>query len=115
MTFAQPSVVAADEDIRLTSCALEPIHLPGAIQPHGALLVVDPESLEIIQVSENTADVLGVDAPLLLGTALGDLIGAEVQAQLQRKLAAGIGSGSNPLSAHVRGRDFDLIVRRSGD
>ena len=26
----------------LAVCEHEPIHIPGAIQPHGALLVVDP-------------------------------------------------------------------------
>jgi two-component system, chemotaxis family, sensor kinase Cph1 len=28
----------------LTDCDREPIHVPGAIQPHGVLLVVDPAS-----------------------------------------------------------------------
>ena len=26
----------------LDACAREPIHIPGSIQPHGVLLVVDP-------------------------------------------------------------------------
>jgi two-component system, chemotaxis family, sensor kinase Cph1 len=40
-------------------CAREPIHIPGSIQPHGALLVLDRNSLEIIQVSANAAAYFG--------------------------------------------------------
>lgn len=32
----------------LSSCDREPIHSPGAIQPHGLLLVVDPDTLTIV-------------------------------------------------------------------
>jgi light-regulated signal transduction histidine kinase (bacteriophytochrome) len=106
MTIAQPSVVAADEDIRLTSCALEPIHRPGAIQPHGALLVVDPESLEIIQASENTADVLGVIAAQLLGTSIDALVGSAFAAT-KGVLAQGVvlgPSAARPLDDHYRRR-----------
>ncbi|RYF03339.1 MAG: hypothetical protein EOO40_12340, partial [Deltaproteobacteria bacterium] len=32
-------------------CAAEPIHAPDAVQPHGVLLVVDPASQKVLQVS----------------------------------------------------------------
>ena len=115
MTTVRPLVAAVDEDSRLAECAQEPIHLPGAIQPHGALLVVDPESLEIIQASENTADVLGVIAPQLLGTGIGALVGANLQATLRAALATATGPGCNPLAARVNGGDFDVIVHRADD
>ena len=41
MTRAQ-ELLTADEQERLEECAREPIHAPGAIQPHGALLIIDP-------------------------------------------------------------------------
>ena len=31
----------------LSRCAREPIHTPGAIQPYGVLLVVEPQSLQV--------------------------------------------------------------------
>ena len=31
--------------VDLTNCEDEPIHIPGAIQPHGLLLAVDPDTL----------------------------------------------------------------------
>ncbi len=38
---AQPFVVD------LTNCDREPIHIPGSVQPHGALLAVDPKTLRV--------------------------------------------------------------------
>jgi len=29
--------------VDLTNCDREPIHIPGSIQPHGAMLVIDPD------------------------------------------------------------------------
>jgi len=41
-----PSAESA-HDTALSSCAREPIHTPGAIQPYGVLLVVEPQSLQV--------------------------------------------------------------------
>lgn len=38
----------------LTACEREPIHVPGAIEPHGALFVVDKSDLKVLQTSANT-------------------------------------------------------------
>ncbi|MDH2327975.1 histidine kinase dimerization/phosphoacceptor domain -containing protein [Cereibacter sp. SYSU M97828] len=35
-------------EVELTLCDKEPIHIPGSIQPHGALLVADPATLRVI-------------------------------------------------------------------
>ena len=35
-------------DADLEACAHEPIHIPGAIQPFGVLLTLDPESLAVL-------------------------------------------------------------------
>lgn len=45
----------------IAACATEPIHIPGAIQPHGHLFVVDRETFEIIQASEAAWALVGVD------------------------------------------------------
>ncbi len=41
---------------KLDSCGAEPIHIPGAIQQHGALLVLSARSLSIVQASDNLTD-----------------------------------------------------------
>ena len=47
------------QSIDLTNCEREPIHIPGAIQPHGVLLVIDPVSEKILQVAGDTDSLLG--------------------------------------------------------
>jgi len=52
------------DPVDMDACAREPIHIPGSIQPFGALLVIDPATGCIVQASETAAAVLGVDDPL---------------------------------------------------
>ena len=54
----------------LNNCDREPIHLSGKIQSLGALLVIDPKSLEIIGASENAAAFLGFTGDSLLNVPL---------------------------------------------
>lgn len=44
----------------LDACAAEPIRIPGGVQPHGALAVVDLASGDILQKSANLAAILGL-------------------------------------------------------
>ena len=53
--------------IDLTNCDREPILIPGLIQPHGVMLVLKEPTLEIIQVSNNTSELLGQQTQELLG------------------------------------------------
>lgn len=66
----------------LTTCAREPIHVPGSIQPHGVLLVLREDDLTLIQVSENIEQWLGVPAAEALGRSLAELVGSENAARL---------------------------------
>ncbi len=49
-----------ETDVDLDACAREPIRIPGGIQPHGALMVVDPDRLDMLQASENLQDFTGL-------------------------------------------------------
>ena len=49
----KPADPATTADIDLEACAREPIHIPGAIQPHGCLLAFDPGSRIVRQASAN--------------------------------------------------------------
>jgi light-regulated signal transduction histidine kinase (bacteriophytochrome) len=44
--------------VDLTNCALEPIHIPGSIQPHGALVAFTLDGIAATQ-SENAPELLG--------------------------------------------------------
>ena len=65
------------------SCASEPIHVPGSIQPHGLLLLFDAESGELAHWAGDFDGFLGIEpragqvAAQLFGTPLAALVGPE--------------------------------------
>ncbi|MEH1886954.1 ATP-binding protein [Nostoc sp.] len=104
-----------DETIDLKNCDREPIHIPNLIQPHGVLLVLQDPTLEIIQVSSNTQEVIGRQPEKLLGKPLSDLLDAKQIKLIQQCLAEDFES-INPLSLSIKCLNksihFDGIVHR---
>ena len=109
---AEPDVTTDTAlDKALTDCDREPIHIPGAIQPHGFLLVLE-EGGRIIQGAGDierltgAADWLGAD----LAALLGDEIGAAAAGDDRPQGLTWLG--------RWRGRDSawrDVTTHRSGD
>lgn len=77
--------------INLTNCDREPIHIPGSIQPHGAMLVLDEEGL-ISFVSENISQYLGQTNRDYQGAELADVVGGSVAHDIANAVARA-GSG----------------------
>lgn len=98
---------------RLAECVLEPIRIPGAVQPHGVLLALDPATLTILQVSANASEIIGADPMALLGRNLRELIPDRAVAELHDILDPATAT-ANPGSAEILGLDFDLIVHSTG-
>ncbi|QRK08795.1 GAF domain-containing protein [Archangium violaceum] len=100
----------------LTNCDREPIHIPGAIQPHGVLLVLKEPALEIRQVSENVQALLGVPAQELLGRTLEVLLPATQVESVRASLLLERLEDRNPLKLSIRGgsgeRTFNGIAHR---
>src|SRR5919112_6838662 len=95
-----------DEDA-LQRCADEPIAVPGAVQPHGALLAVTEPDLAVVIASANAADVLGT-AP----ASLADVLGPDDLDRLCAGLAGHLPE-VNPLRVAVAGAEVDLVVHRA--
>ncbi len=72
----------------LSQCDVEPIHIPGSIQPHGVLLALNGPELRITQVSSTSLTLLGVAPAVLLdrklATALGPALADAVREALTR-------------------------------
>ncbi len=100
---AQPSQIAD-----LTNCDKEPIHVPGAIQPHGVLLVLREPALTICQVSENAQSLLGVPVQSLLGSPLEALLPAAQAERVRAILLAERLQDQNPLKLTTRGNGAEL-------
>lgn len=102
--------------VDLTNCDREPIHIPGAIQPHGVLLALSEPDLTVVQCSANTAQLLGRHPQELLGEPLNALLG-EAQVAYLRETLAGEQVDENPLytlTLALNGAEprFDVIAHR---
>lgn len=65
-----PEVISSEP----IECDREPIHIPGHIQPHGVLLVLQEPDLKILQLSQNINEFFGLCAETLLDKPLGCLL-----------------------------------------
>src|ERR687893_338646 len=98
-----------------TECEREPIHVPGAIQPHGVLLNLRESDLVITQVSVNALDVLGVDAYNLLQQPLTQFIDDECIDPLREAVSLKDVAVANPVRVELRNDQrpsFDGVLHR---
>jgi light-regulated signal transduction histidine kinase (bacteriophytochrome) len=79
-------VMVTSKTVDLTNCDREQIQFAGAIQPHGALLVMEEPELRILQASRNALDLLGIPAETLVGGNLRSLFSEEQAAALRGHL-----------------------------
>ncbi len=99
--------------VDLSECDREPIHVPGAIQPQGVLLAVSPEDQTVVQLSDNTPQVLGVSPQELLGQRLETLFDPGCLDVLREALVQRSFKQHSPLPLRFRGLDFDCILHMS--
>ena len=113
MADGEPVARAVDP----TECEREPIHVPGAIQPHGVLLNLRESDLAIAQVSVNALDVLGLDAQNLLQQPLMQFVDDECTKHLREALGLRNVAVVNPVRVEFRDTQragFDGVVHRHG-
>lgn len=104
MTYA--STAPAD----LEACAREPIRVPGSIQPHGVLLLVEEKDLRIVGASENCGAVLGRPPAALRDHPLADY--AEIPG-LRAALDSGLTPLPSPLPCAIGQQRFEAILHRN--
>ena len=63
-------ILRSTPTVDLSQCDREPIHIPGCIQPHGALLDIDLSTQQIRRVSQNVTSFLGGSPETWLGSSL---------------------------------------------
>ena len=96
----------------LDGCASEPIHIPGAIQPHGVLLSLAEPKLEILQASASALEFLGVAASELVGRQLGQLLSDKDARALQGAITHEDPAKVSPLPLTLNQRTFDTLLHR---
>ncbi|WP_434579490.1 GAF domain-containing protein [Pseudomonas sp. Z5-35] len=96
----------------LANCADEPIRFPGAIQPHGVLLMLSEPDFVIRQVSANAELLMGHAPHGLLGQTLGTLFGQEQAAILLDACRTDAETDNAPLEVVVNQQRFDALIHR---
>jgi len=99
--------------VNLTNCELEPIHIPGSIQPHGFLLGIKQDSLLIDYCSANTAQYLTLFHTELLGKGFDTVFGEEPKQQLLDYINSSRMLSSFLLPLTLAGVDFLCTVHKS--
>ncbi|MEQ8536377.1 MAG: ATP-binding protein [Coleofasciculus sp. D1-CHI-01] len=106
------------KNVTLNNCDKEQIHIPSSIQPHGVLLVLKEPHLDILQVSQNTEQLLGVSPEHLVEQPLSNILGLE-QTNSITDCLTGDFEQVNPLPITLtqdnQPQQFNGIVHRSPD
>ncbi|HYO57857.1 ATP-binding protein [Archangium sp.] len=97
--------------VDLSQCEREPIHLLGAIQPHGVLLAFTEPELRLEVVSANTEVLLGRSPEALVGRPLAEVLSSASLMALTQLLARPATDGFARIEA--AGRFFIGLVHRS--
>lgn len=116
--MSQPEPVVRFGEADLSTCDREPIHIPGSIQPHGALLALDAQTLRVTCASANAAEILGVAPELLIGTHLHDTFenaGVAMDRAIDRQDPNKPIHFTQRLTPELGGRAFTAVAFRSAE
>jgi light-regulated signal transduction histidine kinase (bacteriophytochrome) len=102
--------------ITLSNCEDEPIRIPGSVQQHGFLLLLDKREKHVVAASENAEEFLALPLKLVLGALVDTILEREVLAALR----AGTRSdqaGSLTFLGSFKMRDelYSVVTHRIGD
>ena len=83
--MSEPAIRFGEADLK--TCDREPIHIPGSIQPHGVLLVIDRERLAVEQAAGDTQALLGTAIEAVVGLSVGGIFDADTESFVRSKLS----------------------------
>lgn len=95
-----------------TECDKYNFETPGKIQSHGAMLVLQENSLTVVQLSQNTARITGVDPQQMINQPLVSFLDPASADALQKAVRSTNLSMVNPVRLNFRGLSCDGILLR---
>ncbi len=93
-------------------CGSIPLHLTNLVQPYGVLLVLDKDTYEIIQASDNTSGVFGKHVSEIVNSPLSTFINPEGLGLLTDKLRDDLTSRI-PALWTINGKQFVVLIHRT--
>lgn len=96
------------------NCEDEPIRIPGSIQRHGFLLLLDARDENVVAASQNVEEFLEVPMELILGTRVETILPREVLGTLRALTKSTDDKGPITYlgSFQMRGRFFSVVTHR---
>jgi light-regulated signal transduction histidine kinase (bacteriophytochrome)/CheY-like chemotaxis protein len=103
--------------IDLSTCDLEPIHVPGSIQPHGAVMVIDAASNRVAFASANIGEYLKQPPESMIGKPLSEIIGGDLAHQIGNAAAkSGYGRVAGViLNAQLQNVRADISIHKHAE
>jgi light-regulated signal transduction histidine kinase (bacteriophytochrome) len=103
-----------DERLPIQNCEDEPIRVPGSIQRHGFLLLLDEKDEGVVAASENAAEFLGLPLKLILGGTVEAMLPREILAALRAPALSDAVSGLFTFlgSFTLRGELYSVVAHR---
>jgi light-regulated signal transduction histidine kinase (bacteriophytochrome)/CheY-like chemotaxis protein len=106
-----------NEQVNLSNCDREPIHIPGSVQPFGFLLALLPD-FSVGMASENAGDFLGLELPDILQRPIGEIFSEAAVKAIRSRVDYLSGADAVERIFGLTIRDdkapFDLAVHFSG-
>lgn len=98
-----------------TECDRYNFETPGKIQSHGAMLVLQEPSMVILQLSQNTDNILGINHREMVNQPITDFLDQKSATRFSKALKSTDFSMVNPVSLSFRGKACDVVLLRSDD
>ena len=95
------------QEVSLTNCDKEPIHILGKIQSHGYLLACDPETYKVTYCSENIDQLFDKSVEMILGTQITDLFTTGISDVLK---TVDTSQKASPVQLEIKGDSYLLIA-----
>ncbi len=94
----------------LPLCERQPIHNLGFIQSHGVLMSLNFPDLKILQVSENTAELLNIEPRDFFGQSLTEFLDPVQQKKLEQYIQEDNFKFASPLQLTVNNIELNAII-----
>lgn len=101
-------------NVTLTNCEHEPIHVPGKIQPHGFLIGLDLNK-KIDFCTENISLFVSVLHIEVLGKSFADVFGLKAEQQIYNYINKDKAQDVFPLEIDLLGKVFQVSIHKSFD
>ena len=114
---AAASSPTGEEMITILNCEDEPIRIPGSIQRHGFMLLLDSREEHVVAASENAEEFLALPLKLILGASVDKILEREVLAALRAGMRSGESGSLLTFLGSFKMRDelHSVVTHRVGD